>query len=280
MILSDFNLIASAADKSNANINLRLLGQFRSLIQDLELIEYPLFGRKYTWSNERELATHTRIDRVLVSKEWELQYPQLQLTLASSNVSDHCPLLVSKMERKHFAGFRFEAHWLKHEDFLTVAKGAWEKPVVSTDAVRALHTKISRTAKALKKWNKDNVKWTKFASAVADEVIFNLDVAQEDRSLSPEERRLRSMLKSKLPGFAAIDRMRWKQRSRINWIREEDANTKFFHLRANGRRRKNHIPTILGQMGIVSDHGEKAEILLQHFTGLMGSRVPADVDLN
>jgi exonuclease III len=45
MILGDFNLIASAADKSNANINLRLLGHFRSLIQDLELIDYPLFGR-------------------------------------------------------------------------------------------------------------------------------------------------------------------------------------------------------------------------------------------
>jgi hypothetical protein len=28
MILGDFNLIASAADKSNSNLNLRLLGQF------------------------------------------------------------------------------------------------------------------------------------------------------------------------------------------------------------------------------------------------------------
>jgi hypothetical protein len=82
MILGDFNLIASTADKSNDNLNLRLLGQFRALIQDLELIDYPLFGRKYTWSSEREFATHTRIDRV--SKDWDVEYPQFQLTPASS----------------------------------------------------------------------------------------------------------------------------------------------------------------------------------------------------
>jgi hypothetical protein len=100
------------------------------------------------------------------------------------------------MERKHFRGLRFEAHWLKHEDFLSV-----EKHVTSTNAIRALYAKLSRTAKALRKWNKDNVRWTKFVPAVADEVIFNLDVAQEDRNLTPNERRLRSMLKSKLLGF-------------------------------------------------------------------------------
>jgi hypothetical protein len=140
------------------------------------------------------------------------------------------------MDRKHYSGFRFEAHWLKHEDFLEVVQKAWEKPVRSRSAIRVLHTKLSRIAKALKSWNKGLVRWAKFVSSVADEVIFNLDVAQEDRSLSAEERTLRSLLKSKLLGFAAIDHIKWRQRSRITWIREGDANTRFFHLRANGHR--------------------------------------------
>jgi hypothetical protein len=98
MILGDFNLIASTADKTNSNLNMRLLGQFRSVIQDLELIDYPILGRKFTWCNERETMTHTRSDRVLVSKEWELVNPQFQLTPASS--SNHCPLLFRKMDQK------------------------------------------------------------------------------------------------------------------------------------------------------------------------------------
>ncbi|KAM0868748.1 hypothetical protein ACQ4PT_041095 [Festuca glaucescens] len=47
MIVGDFNLICRAEDKSNVNINLRLMGQFRALIQDLEVIDYPLIGRRF-----------------------------------------------------------------------------------------------------------------------------------------------------------------------------------------------------------------------------------------
>jgi hypothetical protein len=55
---------------------------------------------------------------------------------------------------------------------------------------------------------------------------------------------------------------------------------KVFHLKANGRRRKNHIPSLAGPTEIVSEHEGKANILLQHFTSLMGTNVPATTDLN
>lgn len=107
-------------------------------------------------------------------------------------------MLLNKMERKHYSGFRFESHWLSHDEFLPMVTKAWEKHVRSADPIRVLHTKLCMTAKALKKWNKGLIRWAKFVSDVADEVIFNLDVAQEDRVLTAEERQLRSLLKSKL----------------------------------------------------------------------------------
>jgi hypothetical protein len=51
---------------------------------------------------------------------------------------------------------------------------------------------------------------TKLVSSIADDVIFNLDIAQETRALSVDERDLRRHLKCKLLGFAALDRVKWR----------------------------------------------------------------------
>ena len=51
-------------------------------------------------------------------------------------------------------------------------------------------------------------------------------------------------------------------------------------MHASGRRRKNHIPSLVGPTGAVTDHDGKAQILLQHFKRLMGAGVPTGVDLN
>jgi hypothetical protein len=53
----DFNLILDAADKNNALLNIHSMGRFRRLLNDLQLKEQPLVGRRYTWSNERRTPT-------------------------------------------------------------------------------------------------------------------------------------------------------------------------------------------------------------------------------
>ena len=80
--------------------------------------------------------------------------------------------------------------------------------------------------------------------AIVNDVIFHLDVAQDERVLSDAELNLRRLLKARLLALATIDRARWRQKSRLTTIRTSDANTKLFHLRANWRCRKNHIPTL------------------------------------
>ena len=47
LILGDFNLIYQAADKSNGNLNLRLMGQFRQALHSCQLKEIKLMNRKY-----------------------------------------------------------------------------------------------------------------------------------------------------------------------------------------------------------------------------------------
>jgi hypothetical protein len=94
-ITGDFNLILDARDKSNANLNRRSMANFRALVNDLELKEACLLGRRYTWSNERDQPTLVRINRWFALVEWDELCPNATLTVLSSSLSDHCPLLMS-----------------------------------------------------------------------------------------------------------------------------------------------------------------------------------------
>jgi exonuclease III len=84
-----------AQDKNNMNLNRHMMGKFRRLLNNLELKELYLNGRRYTWSNEREQATLERLDRVFSTVDWEMIFPALLLSALSSSTSDHCPLLLN-----------------------------------------------------------------------------------------------------------------------------------------------------------------------------------------
>lgn len=172
VILGDFNLISRASEKSNHNVNLRMMCAFRSAIDDLGLKELPLLDRRFTWSNERINTTLTKIDKVLFSGEWETKFPDLQLLAGSTSISDHCPLILKKFSNCKFSGFRFEAWWPSVPGFADTVSKAWCKGFNCSDNIRRLHIKLTRAANALKVWSKEIVRDRRFQAVVAKEVIF------------------------------------------------------------------------------------------------------------
>jgi hypothetical protein len=109
---------------------------------------------------------------------------------------------------------------------------------------------------------------------VAREVILKLDQAQETRSLSPKELELHTELKFKCLGLASLWRTIARQRSQIVFLKEGGANTRFFHLHACHRGRKNFIEQLQHQGLSVVDEDAKAHIVFDHFNAILGE--PAD----
>ncbi|KAM3402575.1 hypothetical protein ACQJBY_006441 [Aegilops geniculata] len=64
LVIGDFNLLYRASDKSNTNVNRRLLNSFRAAIDYLELSELHLHGRRFTWTSTCQQQTRTKFDHV------------------------------------------------------------------------------------------------------------------------------------------------------------------------------------------------------------------------
>ena len=98
MVAGDFNMTYCSEDKSNENINRAMMGRFRHFVHVLELKEIPLLGKRYTWSNERDLPTLVKLDRVLCTNDWEDIYTESVLQSHATEMSDHCPLILGLWE--------------------------------------------------------------------------------------------------------------------------------------------------------------------------------------
>lgn len=245
--------------------------RFRRMIDRLELKELKLNGRKYTWTNEQENPTMTRIDRVFYTLQWEDLFPTSHLQALVSMLSDHCPLyLQGSTEQFKYNGFRFELFWIHMPGLQQTVNAAWAKPVQIADAMRTLHI-LQRTAKALRLWNKANIGNIKLQIEIAKQVVQMLDVEQERHPLTMDEIEFRKRIKLKYQGLLAIDKIKAKQRSRITNIRCMDSNTKLFHLKANGRKRKKYIQALQTENGMAVSHEEKESVIHEHFHKLLGS---------
>jgi exonuclease III len=139
MIIGDFNMILYASEKNNENLDRRMMARFRRFVQEQELKDLYMHGRVYTWSNEREIPTMTRIDRALVSVDWDLQNPDALLQAMSSSISDHAPLHLSLSAAfRPKQRFKFELFWLNLEGIDEAIKEAWKCDDRITEPFRRL----------------------------------------------------------------------------------------------------------------------------------------------
>ncbi|WVZ69147.1 LOW QUALITY PROTEIN: hypothetical protein U9M48_017983 [Paspalum notatum var. saurae] len=271
MICGDFNMIYLAADKNNSRLDRRSMRLFSDFLGDMALSGLHLNGRLYTWSNQREHPTLERIDRVFVSSDWLELLPNHWLRSLSSDCSDHSPLLLQTCcvpwaKRR----FRFESVWTKFLGFLDVVRDAWACPVVGFDRCRTLDAKLRSTAAALKGWSNRHIGSVRLQLAMARELIFQFDSAEEVRDLLPHEIAFRGQLKLRCLGLASMARTIARQRSRLLFLETGDANMKFFHLQACHKSRKSFIPELRVDGSQVLDPDRMAEALYNHYNIVLG----------
>lgn len=128
LIGGDFNIIRFANEKNNDSGVHRHTHLFNSLINSYELREIVMTGGLYTWSNNQEFPVLEKLDRILVSKEWEYIFPLAMVKKLSREVSDYNPLILcyNELTPTRSIQFRFELSWLQNKEFFCPAGQALE----------------------------------------------------------------------------------------------------------------------------------------------------------
>lgn len=270
-LCGDLNMIYRAQDKNNDRLDRRCMRRFWSFLNRARLEELNLVGRRYTWSNERDRPTLELLDRMFACCDWFVSFPNHVLRPLSSDCSDHCPLLLQLLalpgaKRR----FRFESFWTKLPGFLDVVAAAWAPPVSNADPFRVIDVKLQKVAKALQSWSNTKVGSVRLQLAMAREVILRFDQAQDVRPLLEWELALRKSLKLRVLGLASLSRTIARQRSRLTFLAEGDANTRFYHLQAFHRSRGSRIESLrVNGLELVSDTA-MADALYEHFSAILG----------
>jgi hypothetical protein len=130
---------------------------FNVIIDGLNLKEIQLSGRKYTWVNNLANPTFEKLDRILITTEWEEKYPLTTVHALTREVSDHTPLLLNSSESSFMATqpmFKFELGWLLRDGFMEIVREIWAHTVVGHTPMERWQGKIRRLRQYLRGWEK------------------------------------------------------------------------------------------------------------------------------
>ncbi|GMI84395.1 hypothetical protein HRI_002108800 [Hibiscus trionum] len=114
----DFNAIVGMEEKQGLSWNYAAMETFRSFIQKAKLVNLPMSGGAYTWSNNRDPPTHVRLDRFLVDVTFFEGFLNLKQSLLSKAISDHNAIALENNSYKWGRRpFRFYNNMLAEDGF-------------------------------------------------------------------------------------------------------------------------------------------------------------------
>ena len=155
MLAGDFNFYRALFDRNRGGGNMNDIMIFNEIISNLGLMEIPLKGRNFTWSNMQSVPLLEQIDWVFTTPNWTCDFPNTLLLPMARPTSDHIPC---KIQIGTFIPkaqiFRFKIFWVEHQGFYDLAKSVWSTNISATNSATRITAKFKLLRAALKKWSK------------------------------------------------------------------------------------------------------------------------------
>jgi hypothetical protein len=264
----DFNVTRFSSERSGVACRMAM-SDFSVFLHEQGLLDLPLAGGLFTWSLAQVPPKWSRIDRFLISPDWEARFPGVVQKRLPRICSDHFPLLLDNVNGpRGKRPFKFENMWLKKEGFGALVKQWWDSYQFQGSPSFIFARKIKALKMDLKKWNEEvfgNIDCNK------NKLLYDLrelDGIEEVRALDSEELAKKWQVSRELEDVLLMEEISWRQKSRILWLKEGDKCSKFFHSMANSHRRYNSIDSLMIEGNLSNNQVEISEHIVKYYQKL------------
>ncbi|KAE8698885.1 Phospholipid-transporting ATPase 3 [Hibiscus syriacus] len=240
----DFNTYLDPAEKMGRSQNWHSVDIFRNFLQQTNLIDLLLVGGTFTWCNNREESTWVRLDRFLISGNFLTCFPNVVQRLLPRSISDHNPV---SLEDSYVdwgpKPFRFYNYLLEEEGFEELVKSSMVD-LMERNNRRGIFSILQGTKKSIRNWSSREFNGISDSIETLEGRINELELKAQGSNLSPQEWDQVKQFRSNLWRLYRIEESVWFQRARTRWIKGGDRNTRFFHLCALNKNRRNAITSL------------------------------------
>lgn len=228
VICGDFNCTKNQSERKGLPWSRKTMAMFSDLINNLEVIDLPMSNQSYTWSNMHLKPTLAKLDRFLVSTDWDLSFPLSKVIALPRHTSDHTPIFLSTGTKLAPRRFRIEKVWLSKDDFWANVPLWWSEVGSKRSVILTLTAKLRHCRVRIKEWCKTNFYSIEKSIKHLQEEIQKIDLLEEQQNLSENVQERRTNLKLQLQQVLEDEEIFWKTRSRQTWLKEGDRNTNIF----------------------------------------------------
>lgn len=129
VIGGDFNIMRRPEDKSTDKFDPKWPDLFNMVLEALDLREIKMSRQQFTWVRHGDDPTYEKLDRVLVSTEWEEKFPLSTVESHNRGQSNHTPLILNTGSSTHVSNpplFKFQRGWLLRDGFFDMVANIWQ----------------------------------------------------------------------------------------------------------------------------------------------------------
>lgn len=253
-------------------------------MQDCQLIDLGCNRYLFTWSNNKfgPDFVEEMLDRFLCNKEWRDIFDDCAVSNLETWTSNHCPVLMEVNERgcmlcykrKNASRVYYEDMWSSYEACQDIIKREWSQlgKWNHTNPVQFFEQTTQFSMAQLKCWSMKEFgeRQKKLQDLLEKLKEFRFKGMQYN---SGEEIKI---VKRQIHNILVDEKIYWKQRSRADWLKEGDKNTKIFPCKSLLIEEKNKIWGIEDSRGNWTEKGDEVETeFCDYFVNLFTTTRPA-----